>query len=283
MLGKFDEAEDREISLIDIFLFLKNSLNNISKSVVISLLAGFGHYFYTPSIYEATVNLQMAQVAGSSVESPTVLLEKIKLPLFFTKATLKSCDSTEETLLSKRMADRIKPTLNKSAPFIAFSVQTKSTKQAKECLHAVIADIRAKQAEIAKPILEQKKAQLQQLSERLKLVEETSKLLSPIKITESFSDVQFASRALSLSMSQSSAKEVNDLRNTINDIEVSLLEPQTRSTYLTAPIYAPEVAINKRPLLTLCICLMIGIFLGLALTSVQGNLPILEKQIKFFN
>lgn len=280
MLGNSGESEDSEISLIDIFLFIKSSLQNISKSVVFTLLIGSGYYYYTPNLYEATVNIQMALVAGNAVESPTVLSEKVKLPLYFTQGTWNSCDFGEITDPRKLFAEKIKPTLNKSAPFIGLSVHAESPQKAKNCLTAVITDIQAKQAEIAEPILEQKKVQLQELHRKLKIAEETSKFFSPIRLPESFPDSQFASRALVFSTAISNAREIQDLRNAINDIEVSLFFPQTRPTYWVAPMYATEVDINKRPSLIFSICLMLGIFMGLAVTSIQRILPVLSKKIK---
>ena len=273
------ENIDDEISLIDILLFLKSSINNIAISIVGCLVIGASYYFYTPNVYEATANIQMAQVAGNSVESPTVLLAKIQLPLYFSQKAWEACGTNEQTTPSKKLAEKIKPVLNKSAPFLAFTVQGETTQEAKECLNAVIADIQAKQAEIASPILEQKKIQLHQLNEKLKTAEDVSKILAPTRLTESFPDTQFASRSLMMSTTLGNAREIKDLRNTINDIEVSLLEPYTKSTYLPVPMYAPEVATNKRPIFTLGICLMLGIFIGLLITGINKILPKLNQHL----
>jgi hypothetical protein len=275
-----NENVEDEISLIDILLFLKSSINNIAISIIGCLVIGASYYLFVPKVYEATANIQMAQVASNSVESPSVLLAKIQLPLYFSQKAWEACGTNEQTTPSKKLAEKIKPVLNKSAPFIAFTVQGNSTQEAKECLNAVIADIQIKQAEIAKPILAQKKIQLEQLNEKLKLAEETSKVFAPTKLTENFPDSQFASRALILSTTLGNAREIKDLRNTINDIEVSLLEPHTKSTFLPTPMYAPEVATNKRPIFTIGICLMLGIFFGLLITGIARALPTLSKQLK---
>lgn len=269
---KFQNTED-EISLIDLLLFIKNSTSYIVKSVIACLVIGGVYYYFSPSIFEATANIQMAQVAGNSVESPVVLLEKIKLPLYFSQAVWQACDTHEDTKPSTKVAEKIKPVLNKSAPFIAFTVQGKTPNEAKECLNAVITDIQTKQAEIAKPILEQKKIQLQQLQEKLQLAEATSKIFSPTKLTESFPDSQFASRALVLSTTIGNAREIKDLRNAISDLETSLAEPYTKPTHLPTPIYAPDFSTNKRPLLTIGVCLMLGIFLGLVIAGITKILP----------
>ena len=269
------ENIDDEISLIDILFFLKSSINNIAISIVGCLVIGASYYFYKPNVYEATANIQMAQVAGNSVESPTILLEKIKLPFYFSQNVLGACGTNEQTTPSN-----IKPAINKNAPFIAFTVQGKTTQEARECLNAVIADIKIKQEEIAKPILEQKKNQLKQIAEKIELAEDAAKIFPMYKLKESFPDAQFSSRTFVLGATLNNAKELKDLRNSLNDIEVSLTEPQTKSTFLTSPMYAPESAINKRPVFTLGICLMFGIFLGLLITGIKKVKPRLSQQLK---
>jgi hypothetical protein len=47
---------------------------------------GGGYYFSTPKLHEASATIQMAMATGNPVETPTVLLEKIKLPLYFSTA-----------------------------------------------------------------------------------------------------------------------------------------------------------------------------------------------------
>lgn len=280
MHEKSEVMEDGEMSLIDVLLFIKSSLSNIWRSVAFTLLIGVAYYFHNADIYEATANIQMALVSGNAVESPTILLEKVKLPLYFSQATWNSCGANDETTPSNRIADKIKFTLNKTAPFINLTVRANSTQEAINCLNAAITEIRQKQAEIAIPILEQKKIQLKQLNEKLKFAEETSKIFSPIKFSESFPDSQFASRALVLSTTIANSREIKDLRGAIYDLQVSLLEPQTKPTYLTVPIYAPEVAVNKRPVLTLILFFALGIFVGSAVTCIQRVVPAFGKKLR---
>jgi hypothetical protein len=113
-------AEDDEISLIDILLFLKASGGNIVKSTSVCLLAGGVYYFSVPKMYEASAAIQMARVAGELVETPAVLLEKMKLPLYFSSATLQACGSDGGLSSQTKFVDKIKPSINKSAPIVSF-------------------------------------------------------------------------------------------------------------------------------------------------------------------
>jgi hypothetical protein len=274
-----DSFSEDEISLTDILFFLQDSIGNVIKSVLACVILGGTYYFSTPKLFEASATIQMAMATGNPVESPTVLLEKIKLPLYFSQAAWTACDTQEDKTPSRKIAEKIKPVLNKSAPFIGFSVQAPSTQEAKECLQAVIFDIAAKQTELAKPILDQKRTQITQLEEKLLLAEEVAKSLSPNKLATNFPDAQFASRALILATTLSNTREIKDLTNQINDAKVSLEEPQTKPTSLPSPLYAPEVAVNKRPVFTLGISLMLGIFVGLLVTGFRKILPSIRKNM----
>jgi len=275
-----DKSFDDELSLTDIFLFVESSVTNITKSILACAFIGLGYYLYAPNTYEATASIQMAQVGGNPVETSTVLLEKIKLPLYFSEETGSACEIKEDSASNNNIINKIKPLLNKSSQFIAFTVQDKTTEKAKQCLNAIVYDIQAKQAELAKPIIELKNRQLTQLNEKLKNAENTTQALSPKKLTDTFSNTQFASLALMLSNNLENARVIKDLRNSISDVEISLSEPHTKATYLVAPMYSNEVAVNKRPMLTLAICLLLGFFIGLAITGISRILPTLAMQIK---
>ncbi len=274
-----DIYSEDEISLTDILFFLQDSIGSVIKSVLACVILGGAYYFSTPKLFEASVTIQMAMATGNPVETPTVLLEKIKLPLYFSQAAWTACDTQEDKYPSRKIVEKIKPILNKSAPFIGLSVQAPSTQEAKECLQAVIFDIAAKQAELAKPILDQKRTQITQLEEKLQLAEEVAKSLSPNKLGTNFTDTQFASRALILATTLSNSREIKDLTNQINDAKVSLEEPQTKPTSMPTPMYAPEFAVNKRPVFTLGISLVLGIFIGLLVTGFRKILPSIRKHM----
>mgnify|MGYP003346251564 CR=1 FL=1 len=159
--------EENEISLIDILLFLKASKRNVLLSSAACLLLGASYYFLVPNMYEAAATIQLASVAGELVEPPAVLVEKIKLPMFFSPVTMQTCGAEGDLGSQSKFAERLKPALNKSAPFISLAAQARSTKEAKACLEAVINEIQKSQNEIAKPLIEEKKQKLALLGNQL--------------------------------------------------------------------------------------------------------------------
>ena len=272
--------DDDEISLIDILLFLKASGGNIVKSTLICLLAGGVYYFSVPKMYEATATIEMATVAGEPVESPAVLLEKMKLPLYFSPATLQACGSDGGLSSQAKFVDKIKPSINNSAPMVSFVTQAPSTQEAKACLNAAIAEVANYQDAIAKPLLELKKQKLQELSKQLKLSEEITKLFSVHK-SNTITELQFSARIIFLNITATNVTEHNELQRQILTLENLINAPQTHPLGLVGAIYAPEVAVNnRRPFFTLGFCLAFGVFLGLMLTWVMRVVPEIRRQMQ---
>jgi hypothetical protein len=275
------QAEDDEISLIDVLLFLKASGGNILKSTCVCLLAGGAYYFSVPKMYEASATIEMATVAGEPVETPAVLLEKMKLPLYFSPATLQACGSDGGLSSQAKFVDKIKPSINKSTPMVSFVTQAPSSQEVKACLNGVIADVSSNQDAIAYPYLEQKKRQLNQLSEQLKVEEEIGKSLPPPRFNNNLTETQSTASLLLMTLRKTNIDEINALRSQINSLKFDLIEPKTRPTSLPSSVYSSEDSVNnKRPLFTLGLCLVLGVFLGLLVTVVMRVAPGIRQQIR---
>lgn len=274
------QTEDDEISLIDILLFLQASFSNVVKSLVVCLFAGGIYYFSIPKMYEASAVIEMATVAGEPVETPARLLEKMKLPLYFSPATLQACGSDGGLNSQAKFVDKIKPSINKSAPMVSFVTQAPSSQEAKACLDAAIADVSSQQDAIAIPLLDHKKQKLNQLGEQLKIAEEMGKSLTYLRLNNNMNDTQSMASILVLTLRKTNVAEINDLRMQISSLQFELIEPKTRPTYLLKTVYAPEVAVNKRSLFTLGLCLALGVFLGLLVTGIMRMSPGIRRQIR---
>lgn len=256
-----DQNED-EIGLMDLLDFLSESRSLIVATVLISLGLGGVGFTLLPSRYDATGTIQMASVAGQTVESPQVLMEKIKLPLYFSQQTWEKCDTDEELTPSRKVSEKIHPVLNKSAPFISFTIGGSSVHEAKECLTAVINDIRVKQDQLSEPILLQKRVHLKTLEDKLEQAENAVKLFSGIQSNLNFKDDKFSASSLVLATKMASEGSVKDLTNQIEDMKISLLPPLSQSTNLASAIYCPDQPANKKLFLTICAALLAGFFLG---------------------
>jgi LPS O-antigen subunit length determinant protein (WzzB/FepE family) len=67
----------------------------------------------------------------------------------------------------------------------------------------------------------------------------------------------------------SKENEIKDLRTAINDLEIALVEPQTKGAFLTTPIYAPQQKVSPKRTMILIGGLVAGLFIGLLLMMVK--------------
>lgn len=257
-----DDSED-EISLLDIIQFFIDNKVFIGAATALSGLVGLILGFWLPPQYEATMNIQMAMVANSPVETPSLVVEKMKLPLYFSASTWDVCDTDQEMTPSRTLAKKLNPILNKNAPFIGLSYRAESPDAAKKCLLAVLDDFRNKQQIIADPIIKQKQTYLLTLKDNHAAAEAVAKFFTSQKQDMQFKDDRFSANALILATRLSKENEVKDLRNQIVDLEISLTPPQTQETFLAAPLFASPQKVAPSKSLILAIALMAGFMLGI--------------------
>ena len=260
-----EQIKDDEMSLLDILLFLKDSVRNVFISTIVCLLIGAAYFLAMPKVYVASATIEMAIVAGEMVEEPISLYEKIKLPLFFSATTLHACDSNEEHSKQDSFAEKLKPILNRATPLITFTFQAYSPEKAKTCLEAVIDDIKKYQNEKARPIIEREKQIIAEFKDQLKYELDLNKLYLPLKEDE----INHNYNVKNLIAVLVNTKEINDLKQKINRYENNLKYPKTKDTTTVNSIYAPKVEVNKRPLLITLFFLIAGVVFGLLITITQ--------------
>lgn len=264
----YGSGED-ELSIAEIVDFFRESWKQIVLGGVVGGVIGVSVALLSPSIYQATAYIQVAKVANADVEAPNILLEKLKMSMYYSQKTFSECNVENTIEPGKAIANGLKPTLSKNAPIISISYKDKNIDDAKKCLESVLNDIRTNQNEIAKPILEQRKNQLSNLKQKLESAEQITKLLSSKKPNFDFSDSKFSASTLLLATTLSKENEVKDLRTQINDLEIALAEPQTKETYLTTPISAPNIRVEPKRSLIALGSIVGGVFLAIGFLIVR--------------
>lgn len=259
----FNQPPEDEISIKDIIDFLMESWKTIALSGLIGGLSAVGYAFITPPKYQATANIQVAKVAGSDVESPSTLLDKLKMPMYYSTESYTACNVMDMIEPGEVISKNLKPVLSKSSPIISFYYIEDSPAAAQKCLESILNDVRKSQNLLAKPIIEIKKNQLENLRKKLDAAERLVKIL-PIKNSNfDFSDQKFSASTLLLATTLSKENEIEGLRYQINDLEILLTDPQTKEAFLTTPIYAPKQKVSPNRTQILIVGVMAGLFLGL--------------------
>lgn len=87
----YSSIPEDEIALKDIVNFLVESWKTIILMGLLGIVGSSMYLLVTPNQYEAIANIQVAKVVGSDVESPAQLVEKLKIPTFFSQKTFSVC------------------------------------------------------------------------------------------------------------------------------------------------------------------------------------------------
>ncbi len=261
----FNSKIEDEISLKDIVDFLIESWKIILLGGVVGGLLGLGYGTMVTPKYQATASIQVAKVAGIDVEAPLLLVEKLKMPMYYSKKTYEACNVVEKLEPGDAIAKTLKPNLAKTAPIITISYSEESPEGAQKCLEGVLDDIRASQNLLAKPIIQSKNIQLVNLKQKLETAENFIKKLPNKNLSFDFSDSKFSASTLLLVTTMSKENEIRDLRTQINDLEIAMLEPQTKEAFLAAPIFSPKQKVSPKRTMILIGGLGAGLFIGLLL------------------
>jgi hypothetical protein len=254
---------DNEFTLPDFFNVLKEGKIWIFSVASLCAIAGATYASLKPVKYEAKATIQMATVAGSAVETPSILVEKLKLPLYYASSTVKACGLEGSPTAGQELAAALKPAINKNAPFVTISYKGNAAEGAAKCLQSVLEDIQVNQGLLSKPIVDAKKSQLSLLQQKLMAAEKLTGLLPTKNLKFNFSDSQFSAASLLILTLTTKENEIKDLRNQINDLQIALQEPQTRGPKLVTEIYAPNVSTESNRGLIALLAAFIGGFLAL--------------------
>lgn len=255
-------VEDDGISLLDIYRFFISGWRCIGGVSAIGLIAGVAYAFIAPAKYQAEILLQGALVAGQPVEAPTVLIEKLKQPTYYSNSSLAQCTLTETPNAKSSLAKNLKPVLNKSASFITMTYTADSAQTAKECLESVLADIANNQQKLAAPLIKIREDQLASTKTKLVLAEKVMEQFGGRKLSFDVPDQKFSSSTLWYSIILSKQNEITDLRKSVETQTIELSPPQTQSASAITPIYAPDMRISPKRSMAIAGGLFGGVVIG---------------------
>lgn len=178
-----NQSLEDEISIKDIIDFLTESWKQIVAMGVIGILGALGFVFVVPSQYEATAQIKMAQIdnnnnnnntntntnpLGVNLESPSLLVARLKLPSSYSEAQIKACGLENKKYPAEELAELAKFSVLKGVDSIVeLRIRHQSKNQAIICTQALFDHVRESQAQIMKPYIEEAKTLLLKYQVRL--------------------------------------------------------------------------------------------------------------------
>jgi uncharacterized protein involved in exopolysaccharide biosynthesis len=244
-----------EISLKTIIDFLIESWKAIFLTSVIGLFGAVGFIIKTPYKFEATAQIQVAQlsaggIAGTNIEEPNLLIARMKLPSSYDQASIVACGYESKKQAAEGLANMIKLSLSKGTQMVELKVTGPSSEQAKQCAQSVFNNVKQSQKIIAEPMIEEAK---------LKLARHTSRLQEAQKFIYK-ADKSGSSMSAAYLSTRDEIKQITDEIIRLDDL---ISSANVRQTKLVSPIYSSENKVSPKRSIALAIGLMGGLFVGL--------------------
>ena len=274
------QYQEDEISLLDIVLFLKRAWKGIAITGLIGVACSIIYLALTPSQYQASAQIQMAQIGaannnkssslnplGINIEEPGLLIARLFTPTSFTPEAVSACGLEGIKDANSVLAKSIKLSLPKGFANVVDLKTTAQTPQgAVQCATAIFELIKTTQAQIVKPYIEEATVKLADSEERLARAKDL--VLRADKSGSGMGAAYLSTR-----------DEISYLLDEIAALKNMLANNQNRATRLVAPIYASDIPVAPKKRIVLLGGLFGGLFLGLLIALGRQVLPKLKEQL----
>jgi LPS O-antigen subunit length determinant protein (WzzB/FepE family) len=266
--------QESEISLIDIFEFLKESWKTIAGVTVLGITGAALYLWAVPNKYEASAQIVMSQINAASnfnphlinIEDPALLIVRLSSPTSFTPEAVAACGLQDQINATLALKKSIKLTIPKSvANVVELKTFGGSQQVAQDCALAVFDLIKTTQAQILAPYIETAKIKLADSQERLQ------------KAKEVVARSDKSGTAMSASY-LSTRDEIRYLLDDISALKNIVTSNQNRVTRLLAPIYSSDMPIAPKKPSILAAGLFGGLFLGLLIALARQMIAKFKSQ-----
>ena len=268
---------DDEISLlVDIIQFFKTNFKRILLFVILGGVLGGLYGKYADPIYNGSVLISPARVAGNFVVDPKIILTKLEMNSYYSKETFLACNpllnKDKDKDIDYDMSNIVKTSLTRRKILIMLKMESPNKETIRECLESITSDINESQKIIADPLIESKKNGLSLVEEKLKLAEEfreqlNDKQIKNLKTTEQ----RFATDVLYVNIVLNNALEIKALLDQINQLKTELSSEQTKDAGKILPINIERKSFPSGKL---------GLLLGLFFGGVLGFFISLFRNMK---
>jgi capsular polysaccharide biosynthesis protein len=258
----FIPSPEDEISLKDIIDFFIESWKAIILTGLLGIVGATVYFWVTPNQYQATAQIQIGQYSVNdsstnpvvvNIESPNLLLARLKLPATYSTKEIQACGLEYSKSPSEALAEKAKFSAVKGLEtWIELKINHESKEIAIVCAQSLFESIKTSQNEIIKPSIDKAKESL------LKYQDKSNNAQSLISRADK--------SGASLSAAYLSTRdELNFLSGEILRLNTFIASVDTRQAKLVSPIYASDIPIAPKKKTIFMAGIFGGLFLGLLL------------------
>jgi uncharacterized protein involved in exopolysaccharide biosynthesis len=234
---------DDEISLLDIIQFFKTHFKRILFFIILGGILGYLYGKLADPVYDGSVLVSPALVAGNYVIDPKITLTKLNMSSYYSKETFLACNPTfykdkdKDKDIDYDMSDIVKASITKDGNLIELKMQSSNKETIHACLESIVSNINANQKTIADPLIESKKTELNLVETKLKLAEEFREQLNDKQIKNLKTNEQrFSTDVFYANIVLNTASEIKTLLDQINKVRTELSSEQTKDAGKVLPI-----------------------------------------------
>ena len=244
---------DDEISLLDIIQFFKDHFKRILFFIILGGVLGYLYGKFADPIYQGSVLISPAKVAGTLVIDPKILLTELNMNSFYSKETFLSCNPSDfkDGDSNYDMSNIIKTSITKDGVVLKLSIDSSNKEMIHSCLESISNDISASQKIITDSLIEMKKIELNFIESKLRLGDEFRRQFISKRIKNSKTDELYAIALIINTF------DTRTLLDQINKIKIELSPSYTKVSGQILP-----VDIKRKSFPSSKLSVLLGLFLG---------------------
>ena len=258
------QSVEEEISLFDLYEKLREGWRSILGGLLLgTILAVLAIVLVSPK-YEALAMLQTGRVAGSIVEDPSTIVERLKSPALLLEIAEDVGD--EDWLdnlqdgVGKDILTALVPKTNPSV--VEVKIKANSPAAAKKIADAATGLLIKRQNELSKGVLGKIRFDLDVAREKLGRAEKELQALTKTLDSTKIKDGQFSQISLLTSLRLQKESEMFGLRQSVYALEISLLPPATQPAKVLEDIFVSRKPVSPKKSLLLALGLVGGLLSG---------------------
>lgn len=257
-------VEEDEISLFDLYEKLRKSWRGILGGGLLGFIASVLAVVFIPPKYEAVAMLQAGRVAGTVVEEPSIIVERLKSPALLVEIAQDVGDQEWQEDIhdgeGRNILTALVPRTNPSV--VEVRIKARSPEAAKKIADSATEMLIKRQNELSKGVLGKIRFDLDVAKEKLTKAEKELSALSKTLDSTQVKDERFSQVSLLTSLRLQKESEMFGLRQSVNALEISLLPPATQSAKVLEDIFVSRKPVSPKKTLLLALGLVGGLLLG---------------------
>ena len=279
-----NHISDDELTIIDVFKFLRVNFRFFSIGAILGCVIGLGVAYAVTPQWEATALLRIEQLgnagnAGNAIEPTLQVVDRIKNRSFQNDVLKKLGLSTSENdKLAKYFINTLKVKLEKS-DLVNLAIRGSSPENAKRNMSAIINEIESIHNKMLEPTVHRWQQELASIQSELDQANARQERLekSLNRQAGSFNDKNFSQAALLSNILLTREAEFKSLRDRKRILEEQLSPARTFSTKVIGRVEVSEDSVfPSKPVFSL-----VGLLLGLLFSVLWKVLPPVSERKNF--